>query len=268
MGENITTNITSLLMQIIERYSGTIASFALVIIALYYNHKTLKLSMKDRERHRIIELLRFCIVPLKKLLESQIGRVEFEEFNMEKLFSTVWDPQKPDPMLLCVEFSTLLEKLQKKNDWDERVTRYNGLFKEFSKKENDLKQKLKELVDDNLLLLKDRYEKTDAKNCYNFDNFKRELINDFFYCYKNKQHGSGLSGAWYYVGDQVFNDFEAKLGSLLIEINKVIEEKNALLKSLIDLLENVCKRLREDYQLTPLEQMPLIELNRSILRKP
>jgi hypothetical protein len=182
---------------------------------------------------------------------------------MEELFDMAWDPRKPNPTLLCVEFNTLLEKLQKKNDWDEKVTRYNGLSKELSKNMNDLKQKLKELLDNNLLLLRDRYEKSGAEKFYSFDTFKNELIDSFFYCYEVKKHGSGLSGAWYYVGNQMFDNFEANLSSILIGIDRLIEKKDALLRDLIDLLEDVCKRLREDYHLTPSEQIPLIELSRN-----
>jgi len=245
MGENI---ITSLLMRIIE---------------LCYNRRTLKLNMKDRERPRIVELLRFCIIPLKKYLESQLGRAEFKEFNMKKLFDMAWDPQKPDPTLLCMEFDTLLKKLQKKNDWDEKVTRYNELSKEWSKNMNDLKQKLKELLDNNLLLLRDYYEKSGAEKSYSFDTFKNDLIDRFFYCYEVKKQGSGLLGAWYYVGNKMFDNFEANLSSILIGIDRLIEKKDALLRDLIDLLEDVRKRLREDYHISLLEETPLIELSSS-----
>jgi len=266
MSENTTT---SLLMQIIERYSGAIASFIMVVIALYYNRKTLRSSMKDRERPRIVELLRFCIVPLEKWLEFQLSITEPKEFNMEQLFEN--NPllmyQKLDPKLLCVEFNTLLEKLRRKDEWDEKVIKYNELSKEWSRIMIDLKRKLEELLDNNSLLLKDCYEKTEAKNSYTFDNFKRELINSFFYCYKNKRYGRGLSDVWCYVGDQLFATFENKLSPILIEINKLMEESDALLRSLIDLLENICERLREDYQLTPSEQTPLIEFEGTILRK-
>ena len=92
---------TSLHIQTIKRYSSVISSFIMIVITLYHNHKTLKLSIKDRERPRIIELLRFCKAPPKKWLEPQLGRAEFKEFNLEELLisSVALNDQKPDSEL-------------------------------------------------------------------------------------------------------------------------------------------------------------------------
>jgi hypothetical protein len=257
-------SIISLVLQIIGQYSGAIASFTMAIIVFYFNRRLLKLYIKDREKPKIAELMRFCIVPLKEWLEYQLGKAEFEELNWEELFGRAWITHILNPTLLYIEFNTLLEKSEKKNEWDKNINQYNKLRKEFSQNVNDLGKKLKELLD-NDQSLRDRYEKSiryvaDIGYSAGFDTFKKKLIDEFFTCHRAKMYGNSPSGAWYYLGDQVFAEFEDRLRSILQTIDSILEMKDALLKSLIDLLEDICERLRKDYNLTPSEQKSAIDL--------
>lgn len=58
-------------------------SIFMAIIVLYFNYRTLKLNEKDRERPRVVELIRFVIVPVKEWL-TNIGRDYLEEFNLRE----------------------------------------------------------------------------------------------------------------------------------------------------------------------------------------
>jgi len=255
--------------------ASVIASFVMCIIAWYYHRKTLELEKKDRERPKVIELLRFCIIPLQEWLGYQRGKAEPKELNLEKLLKQASvkkgkykvttipsHPQPPHPKLLCLEFNSLLEKLQNKSDWDKKLGKYNEFSRKLSKNMNNLKQRLRELVDKDPTL-KGRYEKTEAKSSYSFDAFKEGLVTLFFGCYE-RDH---LSGAWNYAGKQIFNRFKNNLNSLIEKINELrngkntgMDSLNTVIDSLINLLEDVRKRLTEKYNLTSSEQKPLIEL--------
>jgi hypothetical protein len=233
-----------------------IASFAMAIIVLYYSNKTLKLSLRDRERPRIIELVRRFIVPLKYYLEEEIGTEGCIEFNQDNLLD--WLYEEDANMHAYSEFNIQLEKLQKKDIWDEKLCKYNECCKKLCEQMNTLEQELKKLLNnDYASLINEFYNKKAKEEIASIDNFKSMLIDHFFTNYNNRKYGNSLNGAWYYIDDQIFDEIKEKLNHILEEIDSIRKTKDSLLEELINILEYMLNKFREDYNLTPSEQIPL-----------
>jgi regulator of replication initiation timing len=220
----------------------------MAIIVYCFNRRTLQLDKKDRERPIMVELMRFFIAPIKYRLSSQKGSAEFEELNLEKIFpKLLYEP-------LYMEFNTLLERLALKSEWDEKLQNYNELARNLHGKIDELKQKIRKFIDENQDI-KRIYDKTEANKSYTFDDFKNELVNRFYETYRSNLHDNKLGGAWYFAGSEIFNHVKLDNKPILEEIDKLRENVECRLDDLISFLEQqIQKRLRKEYNLTPSEQ--------------
>jgi hypothetical protein len=253
-----------------ESIISTVASFTMAIIVYYFNRKMLELSKKDRERPKIVELLQFCIIPVKEYL-SETSQDNFQEFNLEEIlrFGRVMGRGTYDMSILskvlCVDFNTLLEKLNRKNSWDEKVRKYNELQRELSRKMENLKERLGKFVNESSDI-KRIYEETEAKKDYSFDAFKRELTDacEFYRYYDQARlynsHGEkwSLSGAWYFVGKDIFYHLTRTNEYILREIDKLKKDRDAAKNNLITELNDIQEQLKKEYNITPSEQTPLV----------
>ncbi|MDT7892554.1 MAG: hypothetical protein RQ952_07495 [Thermoproteota archaeon] len=269
-------NIIILYIQIISSVTGIVS----LIITFWYNRKlhhynlqALQLYKKDRERPAIVELIRFFIVPLKEWFSYQMSIDEFEEFDIAKLdsvkFAYIKTLQPPSLELLYMEFASLLEKSNLKGIWDKKIQCYNKLARNLYEKINDeLKQGIRKFVEKNQDVER-TYEKTKAKDIYiTIDAFKKNLVDEFYQQYKNRLIGNALSGTWSFVDEKIFEQAISYNKSILEDIKKLVEEGKHLLNELISFLEQVRKQLREEYNIYPSEQEPLISFgpHRPILR--
>jgi hypothetical protein len=249
---------------------GGIAGIVSLIITFYYNRKLhhynqqlLQLYKKDRERPAIVELIRFFIAPLKEWFSFQLRVSEFEEFDIEKLdrvkLVKLETLKSLSLKLFYMEFTSLLEKLNLKKIWDERIQQYNELARSlYEKVNNELIQGIRKFVEENQDVER-TYEKTKAKDIYTtLDAFKKDLVDEFYRQYKSKLFGNALSGAWYFAGEKIFEQAISYNKSILEDIKKLKEEGKHLLNELISFLEQIQKQLREEYNLSPSEQEPLI----------
>jgi hypothetical protein len=249
---------------------GGIAGIVSLIITFYYNRKLhhynqqlLQLYKKDRERPAIVELIRFFIAPLKEWFSFQLSVSEFEEFDIEKLdrvkLVKLETLKSLSLKLFYMEFTSLLEKLNLKKIWDERIQQYNELARSlYEKINNELIQGIRKFVEENQDVER-TYEKTKAKDIYiTLDAFKKDLVDEFYRQYKSKLFGNALSGAWYFAGEKIFEQAISYNKSILEDIKKLKEEGKHLLIELISFLEQIQKQLRKEYNLTPSEQEPLI----------
>jgi hypothetical protein len=249
---------------------GGIAGIVSLIITFYYNRKLhhynqqlLQLYKKDRERPAIVELIRFFIAPLKEWFSFQLSVSEFEEFDIEKLdrvkLVKLETLKSLSLKLFYMEFTSLLEKLNLKKIWDERIQQYNELARSlYEKINNELIQGIRKFVEENQDVER-TYEKTKAKDIYTtLDAFKKDLVDEFYRQYKSKLFGNALSGAWYFAGEKIFEQAISYNKSILEDIKKLKEEGKHLLIELISFLEQLQKQLRKEYNLTPSEQEPLI----------
>jgi uncharacterized protein YukE len=263
----------------------------MAIIVLYFNYRTLKLNEKDRERPRVVELIRFVIVPVKEWL-TNIGRDYLEEFNLrENLRRWIESPRArvlvsryptPYPEVLCANFYALLEKLSQKSgkllslrrrrrnlksEWDEKVQRFNDVQHKLSSKMEELRQRLEKFIDESLDIEK-IYRETGAKNYSDLEHFKYELADPhkFYHFYTQakdydaKGEKWGLAGAWLYAGKEVFYCFVHANEAFLAEIDKLMEELERARDSLVEMLEEIRRWLEKEYKLTPSEQISAIEV--------
>jgi hypothetical protein len=255
---------------IISGIIGGIAGIVSLIITFYYNRKLhhynqqlLQLYKKDRERPAIVELIRFFIAPLKEWFSYQISIDKFEEFDIEKLdrvkLVKLETLKSLSLKLFYMEFNSLLEKLNRKKKWDERIQQYNELARSlYEKINNELIQGIRKFVEENQDVER-TYEKTKAKDIYTtLDAFKKNLVDEFYEQYKNRLVGNALSGTWSFVGEKIFEQAISYNKSILEEIKKLIEEGKHLLNELISFLEQILEQLMKEYNITPLEQKPLI----------
>jgi hypothetical protein len=253
----------------------------MAIIVYYFNRKMLQLDKKDRERPIMVQLLRFFIAPLKEWFSSQKNLDEFKELDearLEEIFRLkipvkTYDidrgthnlpilskpPQPPHPKLLYTEFKSLLERLHLESEWDKKLQNYNELQRNLHGKINELKQRIKKFVDESPGV-KRIYDKTEASKSYSFEAFKNELVDKFCEEYRSSLLGNKLGGAWYFAGSELFDHVKLDNKSVLEEMDKLRENRKLTLDDLISFLEQVQKRLRKEYDLTPSEQEPLIEL--------
>jgi hypothetical protein len=255
---------------IISGIIGGIAGIVSLIITFYYNRKLhhynqqlLQLYKKDRERPAIVELIRFFIVPLKEWFSYQMSIDKFEEFDIAKLdrvkFAYIETLKSPRLELLYMEFASLLEKSNLKGIWDEKIQHHNKLARSlYEKINNELKQGIRKFVEENQDV-EGTYEKTKARDIYTtLDAFKKDLVDEFYQQYKYRLFGNALSGAWHFAGEKIFEQAISYNKSILEDIKKLKEEEKHLLNELISFLEQIQKQLREEYNLTPSEQKPLI----------
>jgi hypothetical protein len=108
-------------------------SIIMAVIVLYFNFRMLKLNEKDRERPRVVELVQFCIVPVKERL-TKIDQYHFREFNLWEILRSgisrgvqevsagtrgasvvSMHPPLPSPDVICANFYALLERLNQKS---------------------------------------------------------------------------------------------------------------------------------------------------------
>jgi predicted transcriptional regulator len=266
MGEGVIEIILTLIEQH-SNFLNVVASFAMAMIVYFSHRKMLELAKKDRERPRIVELLRFCILPLKKWL-SKISQDELQKFDCEEIlrpevsgFTHLKD--SPLPKIFCADFYTLLERLHRRKKWDKKVQKFNALQRDLSQKMEDLKRRLEKFVSESPDI-KRIYEESEAKKNYSFEAFKHELTNahDFYTNYKNaKDYDSrgekwSLGGAWYFVGKEIFYPLMHNNESFLKEIDELIKNRDDVRDSLVTELDEIQKRLREKYKLSPSEEVP------------
>jgi hypothetical protein len=254
-----------------------------------YIQQLLQLIKKERERPLVVQLIQFFIVPLKEWFSFQLSVSEFEEFDIEKLdrvklarletlvpHSVLWTLEaevravlvrletlkSPNLKILYIGFNFLLEKLNRKKIWNEKIQYYNELAHSlYEKIYNELEQGIRKFVEENQDVER-TYEKTEAKNIYTtLDAFKKNLVYEFYAQYKNRLVGNALSGTWSFVGEKIFEQAISYNKSILEEIKKLIEEGKHLLNELISFLEQILEQLRKEYNITPLEQKPLISFS-------
>jgi hypothetical protein len=254
---------------IISGIIGGIAGIVSLIITFYYNRKLhhynqqlLQLYKKDRERPAIVELIRFFIAPLKEWFSYQISIDKFEEFDIEKLdrvkFTYRKTLQPPSLELLYRKFASLLEKLNLKKIWDEKIQHYNKLARSLYEKINELNKGIRKFVEENQDVER-AYKETEARNIYiTLDAFKKNLVDEFYEQYKNRLVGNALSGTWSFVGEKIFEQAISYNKLILEDIKKLVEEGKHLLNELISFLEQILEQLMKEYNITPLEQKPLI----------
>jgi hypothetical protein len=218
---------------------------------------------KERERPVVVELIQFFIAPLKEWFSYQMSIDKFEEFDIAKLdrvkFAYRETLKLPSLRLLYIEFASLLEKLNLKGVWIEKIQHYNKLVRNlYEKINNELKQGIRKFVEENQNVER-IYEKTEAKNIYiTLDAFKKNLVDEFYEQYKNRLVGNALSGTWSFVGEEIFEQAISYNKSILEEIKKLIEEGKHLLNELISFLEQILEQLRKEYNLPATKQEPLI----------
>jgi hypothetical protein len=261
----------------------------MAIIVLYFNYRMLKLNERDRERPRVVELVQFCIVPFKEYLT----RAQFEDFDPKTILYlrinalyrdtfTVPRRSQPSPEMFLANFYALLEKLSRKsgkllllrrrgrnwkNEWDEKVQRFNVVQRKLLLKMEELRQRLEKFTCE-ILDLEKIYRETGAKNDYDLGHFKYELADpyDFYGNYRQaklydaKGEEWSLWGAWRYVGKEVFYSFVHANAAFLAEIDKLMEERKHTRDSLIAMLEEIRRWLEKEYKLTPSEQISAFNL--------
>jgi hypothetical protein len=223
---------------------------------IYYYSKMLKQSAHPA----IVELVRFCIVPLQEWLKRQKD-YQTEELNLPMLLGRgIGDARKslrrnqlPDGGRLQQKFTSLLEKFKLKERWDKEVKEYNEICKKLNNKKEELKGNLETLVEE---LNIQKYYK-DSGYAATYEEFKVILINDFLPRLKGKLS----DGAWRYVGQADFDIVKEKVKDHINEIDRLVEGKSRIVSNLEDLIEEeVIGKLEKDYNLTPSELSPAIEL--------
>jgi prefoldin subunit 5 len=177
------------------------------------------------------------------------------ELNLEKWLPTDmsvdfnnYEREAKDRYRVFIEY---LAKYRKKDDWETIISEYNKYCEELYKKKDDLSKKLKELLDNNSVVIEEAYNKSSyAKNNGKIA-FISELydIERFLENYKHRKESSSLDGAWYYIGIQKFDEFINVLKSDLDEIDKIITKMDDLINKLIDILDGMSARLKKDYRL-------------------
>jgi vacuolar-type H+-ATPase subunit I/STV1 len=268
------------IIEIINRNAGFfsfIASVVMAMIVYYFNRKMLQLDKKDRERPRIIELLRFCVIPLREWLDYQKSKYDFEELDLGKLLKTgklktetlgIFErPLRLYQELLTTDFNSLLERLRYKSEWDRKVQDYNKLKSDFDQKKKVLTEKLEKFLDESPDV-KRIYCETKASEIYSFESFKRDLVDRFYDEYRHSLLGSELGGAWNFAGRQLLDQAKSNVEPIIEEIEELRGKINNALESLASLLERIRKRLEKEYNITLSEQAPLISIiGESFLRK-
>jgi len=158
-----------------------------------------------------------------------------------------------------MEFTSLLEKLNLKKIWDEKIQHYNKLAGSlYEKINNELIQGIRKFVEENQDVER-AYKETEARNIYiTLDAFKKNLVDEFYKQYKNRLVGNALSGTWSFVGEKIFEQAISYNKPILEEIKKLIEEGKHLLNELISSLEQILEQPRKEYNLPATKQEPLI----------
>jgi len=182
--------------------------------------------------------VRRFIIPLKYYLEGE-KITEGKEFN--KILSR-WRSAESANELAYSEFCIQLEKLQKKNIWDGKLCKYNECCKKLNDKMKELKQLLKELLDnDYASLINDLYDKK-AKNNGRIDSidiFKSLLIDHCYTNYERRKHVLELDFPWYYTDNKTFDEITERLNPILTQIDSIICNKKDLSNELINILEDI-----------------------------
>jgi hypothetical protein len=129
----------------------------------------------------------------------------------------------------------------------------------------NLKERLGKFVNESSDI-KRIYEETEAKKDYSFDAFKGELTDacEFYRYYDQARlynsHGEkwSLSGAWYFVGKDIFYHLTRTNEYILREIDKLKKDRDAAKNNLITELNDTQEQLKKEYNITPSEQTPLV----------
>jgi hypothetical protein len=139
-----------------------------------------------------------------------------------------------------------------------KIQHYNKLARSLYEKINELNKGIRKFVEENQDVER-AYKETEARNIYiTLDAFKKNLVDEFYEQYKNRLVGNALSGTWSFVGEKIFEQAISYNKLILEDIKKLVEEGKHLLNELISFLEQILEQFMKEYNITPLEQKPLI----------
>jgi hypothetical protein len=69
---------------------------------------------------------------LSKISQGELQKFDCEEILRPGLLGFTLSGYPPSPKVLCADFYTLLERLHRKNGWDEKVQKFNKLQRDLS----------------------------------------------------------------------------------------------------------------------------------------
>lgn len=144
----------------------------------------------------------------------------------------------------------MLEKSKHKEKWDKGVKEYNEICEKLNNKKEKLKENIEEEISEEELK---KYWK-ESKYAGTYDQFKVSLFNNFL------SRLEGRLSEWHYVGQAKFDIVKEKVKDHINEIDCLVEEKSRIVSNLEDLVEEVRRKLKNDYNLAFSEQSAAVEL--------
>lgn len=235
---------------------NSIISIISVIISVVFPIVGIYLGLYLRwRRKQIIEIARFCIIPLIVQFESMRG-YRCEVFDMSRWLSGYKDA--PPPKVIEYEFESLVRKMRKLKEWKRLIEQYNKVCKEC----DEVGKKLKEVVLEELKSEAEEigrmWEKAGRPQSSSLDDFMKLLAQDFYRSYYEHKHRGAEEYSWRHVGVQKLVEVARgdRVKSVIEQLEKRLDEKDEIVDKIINLLNTILGRLKRFYLLSPTEIAP------------
>ena len=258
-------------------------------LTIYYMHKQTMAIFRNLRRVNIVELLRYCIVPLLNELRH------YREVLTEYSYPSPFKLSKLDILGIVKSYtmtealakninnsilaSNLIERLEieidrikrhrkhrfiivkqesLQNEWHNRLSRYNEKYNELSKLAKQVEDAVKELLrkeySDKL------HEAFKAQNVFgSVEAFLEDAAKRFLEQLSHLEHGGRiLAGPWLYLDAHLLKELAGRddVQRLLMQIRELRKELFIELEQLIEILEKVRDRLVHEYNISPMEETP------------
>jgi hypothetical protein len=255
-----------------------IVSVSVSSVLAYITYLKWRDAKRMSEKPAMAELCRFLILPAKEkyFLPLIIERIrspslqdmkeKYKEFYLElfllNLLLELRDeiPLKIFPLsferTLQARFYSVLEKMNRKEEWDHKVEEFNRSCGELISRIDKIEGKLKELIGRYTEEVRGKYEAIEGMRgkYLDFQELLDKLVDESYAYYIRKKRNQSVEDlSWSYLGD-LFNRIEEELSRDFEEITILRTKIAEYASSLSNLLEDVRKYLEKEYKLTLFEQ--------------
>lgn len=265
MYEVLLYGVLSLLVQVV-----------LVIVTFYYMRKQAETTIKSLEKPAIVEVVRYCIAPLKEMAKELCNHLERTSYPRE-YWSLDLDveyvtrgcvegyvrEQMPVEVLvrnLVDKFKVILDRYHLRERWDIHYSAYQEKLKELGKLTKQVEGAVINLLQRNWQHdLERAFKSQEQSYTRDKDLFKRKAAEEFLMQLNMLEKGTALSGSWHYLGEGILKQVAGKeeVQQLLSSLKEVKYKMLKELKELLEILETVISRLEKEYKLTPTETTPV-----------
>jgi len=236
----------------------------MLIVSIHYGRKQIQQVLIQLKKPRIVQAVRYLMMPLKEELENNyikmIGYNFPKKFNLEYIVRNTCQAaaslgipryEIPSHRILLEFFYNLLESFTFRDKFDEHYNMLNELLEKYDKLKADIEMKVNEVVCKDSKIKEIYFSSETIRRTYTTpENFYNNLSSEFLSDFHRLQQGINLIFAWKHVGKVKLNETKEHVDESLEELNALKDKIKEEAKELKKMVENIIKNLEQEYHLT------------------